>query len=365
MSNKTQINRPLKGHSHAEIDSTERGKIVLPSAIQLPRDMYLHLPSSVTDPVDGCPKEWWWHVGTLKTEGGRTFGFEINAAAFYPRGFTEVMLTDVKHQKHYHETKVNLSILSDWAESDQTKPWKVNLEDVSMSAPQADPTKNMKVTAKLVDDKTTVNFDLMLSLQGSPLIVWGNGVNPVGPPTPTLGKNNFYFSLTRLKAAGTISIGTSDKKSTPEIHNVTGVTWMDHEWGKFGEAGHSLKWILQDMQLDNGVCLSNYSMKEPVLNVSAKGVATIQLGENAASILVSTTLTPKKMVKINGKEFFTEVLVEIPSCQGTFLVKTLMPNQVFMGNVYEGVASVKGTMKGIDDITIVTGTAWMEQTFQS
>lgn len=365
MSNKIKTDRPLKGLGYMGVNSTERETSGLQSAIELPRDMYLHLPNSITDPENGCPTEWWWHVGTLKTESGKTFGFEINAAAFYPYGFTEVMLTDVEKQKHYHQT-LKKKISYDWAESDQNKPWRVNLEDVSMSAPQADPTKGMKVTAKLVDGKTTVNFDLTFSQQGSPLIVWGNGVHPAGPPTPTLGKNNFYFSLTRLKAIGTISIDSSDNKSEPEIHNVKGITWMDHEWGKFGQKNKGMKWILQDMQLSNGVCLSNYSLEEPKLNTPTKGVATIQPGENAKSVFVSTTLTPQKKVSINGKDFFTEVLVEIPSCEGTFLVKTLMPSQVFgkeIYEIYEGVASVRGTMKDVDDIIEVEGTAWLEQTF--
>jgi predicted secreted hydrolase len=57
------------------------------SVIHLPADHYLH-PTAQT--------EWWWHVGTLKA-GDRTFGFEINAAAFYLNKvmFTQVMLTEV------------------------------------------------------------------------------------------------------------------------------------------------------------------------------------------------------------------------------------------------------------------------------
>ncbi len=361
MSNKTQISRPLKGLGNLEVANASKDKSTDSTpVIQLPRDMYLHVPTSYK--AGGCPTEWWWHVGTLKSDEGRVFGFEVNAAAFYPLGFTEVMLTDVQNQKHYQQTKKGVAIPELWAESDPSKDWFVNLEDVTMTAPQADPTQNMRVKAKLVDGEKIVNFDLTLSQKGSPLIVWGTGVQPPAPPVPTLGNNNFYFSLTRLQAKGTITVET---KGTDvfEKHHVSGITWMDHEWGKFsGSHGKSIKWILQDMQFSNGVCLSNYSLKEPKLNESSSGMATIQLNENEPSYYVETTLTPTKSITLEGKEYFTEISVVIPTYGISAVVKSLMPDQTFGRSVYEGVGTVTGSMKVGVKIENIQGTAWIEQT---
>lgn len=363
---KTQIKRPLRGHNRSNVQNAPEHKIVMPiqsaPAVALPKDMYLHLPIYVKKTQsNGCSTEWWWHVGTLTTDSGRVFGFEINAAAFYPSGFTEVMLTDVQQQKHYHETKSNFVIPNDWAESDPSQPWKVALEDVTMSAPQADPTKGMVVTASLNNaaDGSTVAFDLSLSQEGKPFIVWGNGVNP-NPPKPKEYDNNFYFSLTHLHANGTITI--TSKTGLAETHNVTGVTWMDHEWGKFGDHGEGVEWILQDMQLDNGVTISNYSLTKPKLNKSCPGMATVQVNETGESYYVPTTLKPTASVEIGGEEYFTEVTVLIPGLDGVLFVNSLFPDQVFEGGVYEGVGSVKGTMKFDTNYAWVSGTAWLEQT---
>jgi len=363
MSTTSKIRRPLRGHNRSHVQNVPEHKIMLPApAVSLPKDMYLHTPvyNAITAP-NGCSTEWWWHIGTLKTALGRVFGFEINAAAFYPGGFTEVMLTDVKNGVHYHETKTGLAS-EDWAESDPSKPWKVKMEDVSMSAPlAADPTKNMKVTASLNDATTnaTVSFDLTMSQEGKPFIVWGTGEHP-SPPNPIKYNNNFYFSLTRIQTSGTITI--TPKNGTAEVHTVTGVTWMDHEWGKFGNHGAGVKWILQDMQLDNGVTISNYSMTTPTLNKVTKAVATIQLDAEGDSYFIPTKLKPTESVTIGGKTYFTEVSVEIPELQGSFVVKSLFPDQTFEGGVYEGAGTVTGTMTLNDGPKNVSGTAWLEQT---
>lgn len=364
MSTNTPMKRPLRGHNRSHVQNTPEHKIVLPApAVTLPKDMYLHLPTyDATTHPNGCTTEWWWHIGTLKTDSGRVFGFEINAAAFYPIGFTEVMLTDVKNKIHYHETKSDFSIPLDWAESNPSNPWKVALKDVLMTAPDAaDPTTGMKVTASLKNaaDGSTVSFDLTLSQEGKPFIVWGNGVKP-NPPKPEKYDNNFYFSLTRLHASGTITI--TPKSGVAETHTVTGITWMDHEWGKFGNHGQGIKWILQDMQLENGVTISNYSLTTPVLNKPCAGMSTVQISKDGKSYYVPTTLTPTASVTINGKEYFTEVSVEIPDLDGSFVVTSLFPDQVFEGGVYEGVGTATGTMTLNNGPEKVSGTAWLEQT---
>ncbi|WP_439129729.1 lipocalin-like domain-containing protein [Polaribacter sp.] len=368
MSLKTKNNMPLRGLSNTQLSNITKDKLDKEVYISLPKDMYLHTPKTDTN-KDGCPTEWWWHIGTLKTNTGKVFGFEINACAIYPYGFTEVMLTDVQSQKHYHQTVPGIPISGLWAESDPNKDWFVALENVLMRAPQEDLTQNMVVNAKLEDNDTIVDFDLKFSQNGKPLIVWGDGATPVKPPQtkPTLKDNNFYFSLTRLQASGTISISTKNTDLMPEKHEVTGVTWMDHEWGKFSNKnGKKVKWILQDMQFENGICISNYSLTGPKLNESTQGMATVQISKKSDSTYVQTTITPKKSTLINGKEYFTEIYVEIPDYKIEATVTSLMPDQLFKGGIYEGVGIVSGSILEKNNMkrTSISGTAWVEQNIQ-
>jgi predicted secreted hydrolase len=232
---------------------------------------------------------------------------------------------------------------------------------VAMHAPRNDPTQNMVVKALLIDQATgdEVDFDLTLSQEGLPFIVWGTGVTKAGSGTAPLQENNYYYSLTRLHASGSISVGG-------ERFEVSGVTWMDHEYGAFGSEAHPVKWILQDMQLDNGVCISNYSVGDTTqlsLNKTIQGKATIQR-QDGTTYFESSTITPIGRTwtsPASGKTFFMQLRVEIPSFDATFIVTSLMDAQEFPFHggsaVYEGVARAEGTFEGRP----VSGTAWSEQ----
>ena len=230
---------------------------------------------------------------------------------------------------------------------------------VAMSAPQGDPTQDIRVQALLVDDPTLteVRFDLRFSQQGRPFFVWGTGINP-GGSGHDLQTNNFYFSLTRLAASGTIELGG-------ETFEVEGTTWMDHEYGAFGTAANPVKWFLQDMQLDDGTCISNYSTIEeglPALGERRPSTATIQ--DASGSIwYVPTFVTPIERTwtsPVSGATYFMKFRVEIPSFDADLVVESLMDAQEFpvVGSpVYEGAASAEGTFRG----RRVRGTAWNEQ----
>jgi predicted secreted hydrolase len=230
-----------------------------------------------------------------------------------------------------------------------------------MQAPAADPTRNMRVQALLCDDPSfaEIRFDLTLSQQGRPFFVWGTGVNP-GGSCCDLENNNYYFSLTRLQAAGTIDL-------EGEVFEVEGVTWMDHEYGLFGSAQNPVKWILQDMQLDNGFTISNYATLEnglPELNEQSRSTATLQ--DSAGNIyFVETNFTPIGRTWTSpqsGDTYFLQFRVEIPDFEATIIVTSLFDDQEFSlptAPIYEGIALAEGEFQGRP----VRGTAWIEEDF--
>jgi predicted secreted hydrolase len=355
--------------------------------VSLPKDMYAHTPVYI--PIiseKGCQTEWWWHIGTLKSvDGKRTFGFEINACALYNPGaaFTEVMLTDVEKQIHYHESKSTIGVPLGWAETDQSKPWRVTLENVAMNGPQGDPTQDMTVQATLNQGPTKVEFDLTMTQDGAPLYVFGDGaaLHP-GQAEPNLSENNYYFSLTRISTSGTIKI-YSGEVLEPEIIEVAGETWMDHEWGNFTDKSssgktQSVQWILQDMQLENGITLSNFTLSPPTLDVPMKSMATVQLKPGGESHYVETSMTVVKEVpftvatptktdpnKTQNRKYYTEIVVSVPEFGIEAFVKSSMPKQLFAGGIYEGVGTVTAVVNAVDGSAApakeVKGTAWVEQ----
>jgi predicted secreted hydrolase len=227
-----------------------------------------------------------------------------------------------------------------------------------MQAPAGDPTQDMRVQA-LLDDQSTqtqVSFDLTLSQQGRPFFVFGTGIMPNGG-SHGLEDNNYYFSLTRLSASGTIVVAGEELP-------VSGVTWMDHQYGFFGTDAQPIKWVLQDMQLDNGFCISNFTLQQGALELDKRldSQATVQDGEGNL-YFVQTFLTPVERTwisPVSGATYYVQIHVEIPDFGASLMVTTLLDDQEFPGAapIYEGVAEVSGTFRG----RAVTGTGWLEQT---
>jgi predicted secreted hydrolase len=235
---------------------------------------------------------------------------------------------------------------------------------VSMQAPQADPTQDIAVQAVLVDNETLeeVEFDLTFSQEGRPFYVWGTGIEP-SSKTQDLTKDNYYLSFTRLAASGTITVGGQE-------YEVEGTTWMDHEYGFFGggTSDTRVRWLLQDMQLDNGYSISNAGIIgkgfKPEIGVSVDAYATLQDADGNL-YYVASKVTPVGELWTSpstGNSYAQQFRVEIPSFDADITVTTRLQDQEFAANgapIYEGTANPEGTFLGDP----VSGDAWIEQAF--
>ena len=193
-----------------------------PSIFKLPRDQWNH---------PNVPTEWWFLIGTLKS-ADKTFGFEVNIPRFGNiLAQSWVMISDVDADEHYQEV---LTYPMSTLKTSATE-FLAEMPNARMSGPL----DNMTVVATLPDGK----IELTLNSKGPPLSVWGTGVHDTGQFTTN------YYSLTDLQAKGTITL-------KGQAHDVTGVVWMDHEYGGWGA---SVKWYWQSMILDNGVRIMGFT----------------------------------------------------------------------------------------------------------
>lgn len=358
--------------------------------ISLPKDQYLH-STTPADPI-GAPTEWWWHIGTLTSaDHARTFGFEINATSMSSFGFTQIEITDVGNKRNYQKVTPVFPMPPNWAESEPDRPWYVRLggststsDDGAVSMQTIDGNAlHMNVEATFVDvpastphAPTPCKLSLQLYQEGAPLLVWGSGCREINPSGHTdLTRCNFYYSLTRLRASGVLNIGS-------EQVQVEGLTWMDHEYGAFGEGttgskrgSGDLKWTLQDMQLSNGVHLSNFTTpgEMPKEDKPMESNATL-LWPDGHSTFMKTTTTPRGPCYVSAKNvtYFLTYQVDIAfgRTECSLTVTSLFPDQLFRdgegaADIYEGVASCDGVMPASEalgsPVNIVSGTAWIEQ----
>ena len=237
---------------------------------------------------------------------------------------------------------------------------------------------HMQVKAKFVSQgakgvQTHCEIDLTLRQKGPEMLVWGTGCAPLYPNAELpIQRNNYYYSLTHLVATGTLKIGDT-------THNVTGVTWMDHEYGAWGEAtsteaeesGTTNRWTFQNAQFGDGKALSNYTTggTVPKDGVPMKSIMTFFDGET--SHLIPTTTTPREPKLINGTTYFMRFEIEVSDSMH-LVIRSLCPDQVFVGpggahDGYEGVAEcvlfVTHALSSGEKVfaSIATGNAWIEQ----
>jgi predicted secreted hydrolase len=277
-----------------------------------------------------------------------------------------IMVTDVAAAAHYQQI-TGFPYAQGWAQADPQQPWFVNVGPsvtpgaIAMSAELANPmTMNLQASFKDAVTDVVVAFNLQVKQGRGPLLVWGTGRSPqpVDPNgTTPLQRYNFYYSLTDLNVTGDVSIGR-------ESFEVTGgLAWMDHEYGAWPQ---SIKWALQDCQLNNGIRLSNFteSITTLVENMPVPSHVTV-LWPDGVSTFESSTATPlaPAWISPSGITYFPTMLVEIPSLKATLTVKSLIPSQEFwnpeipLSQVYEGAAWAEGTFEGRS----VSGPAWNEQ----
>jgi len=204
--------------------------------------------------------EWWYYTGQLTAKDGRSFGYQLT---FFRRGMPREQLKTLpsqwavsqlylahfavsdlsKKQFHYAEKISRAGLGKAGAEADRLHVW---IDRWSAESPVATPATQ---TLKAADG------DLALQLtvsQEKPLVVHGtDGISRKGA---SLGQASHYYSFTRLATVGQLTIGS-------ESFDVTGTSWMDHEFGS-AELGKDLVgWDWFSLQLDDQRELMLYRLR--------------------------------------------------------------------------------------------------------
>lgn len=183
-------------------------------------------------------------------------------------------------------------------------------------------------------------INLALTGQKPPALHNGNGLITYG-----IGGFSYYYSRTRMAVAGSIQ----DHGMTIPV---TGLAWMDHQWGNFLALG-SGGWDWFSMQLANGVDYMVYFIRD------AQGKIISTVGTRVAADGTSSMLTEGQIsqrVVDHWHSATTGVTYpsgwELTLPEGTVTVTPLVRDQELIttnttGNTYwEGACSVVGTVNG-------------------
>lgn len=200
--------------------------------------------------------EWWYYTGNLVASDGHRFGYQltffrvgvdfapINPSRWAVRDLytAHFAVSDLDSDRFRHAEKMNRAGIG-WAGA-ETKSYRVWNED--WEARQEDSGHHR---LKATDGGMVVELDLAPGKR--PVIQGENGVSQKGEAA---GNASHYYSLTRMPTRGSIVL---DGKR----YEVSGTSWMDHEFGtSFLEPGQ-IGWDWMSIQLDDGTDLMLYQFR--------------------------------------------------------------------------------------------------------
>lgn len=303
----------------------------------------------------GFRTEWWYYTGHLQAKDGRSFGFELT---FFRRAIppekiktqpsrwsvsqlylAHFALTDISGGRfHFSEKLSRAGLGRAGADESRLRVW---IDDWRAEAP-AEATGSHALFAR--DGK----FTLALTLQpAKPVVIHGrDGVSRKGAGT---GQASHYYSFTRLATAGTLTIGN-------ESFDVTGTSWMDHEFGSAELGADLVGWDWFSLQLADNSELMLYRLRrsdgssDPVSSgtvVSSDG-ETRHLSITDFSIEATGTWTSPESTAVYPNRW----RLTIPSVNLSLEVTPLLAQQELRTSrstqvtYWEGAVAVAGTKEG-------------------
>ncbi len=237
--------------------------------------------------------EWWYYTGNLASSNGDRYGFQLTffrfgltpealqrASTLAPQGIAmaHFAVSDVV-QRRFVATERFSRIAGGLADA-QAAPFRVWLDDWQASGPQD--TFPMRLQAQQDD----VAIDLTLAA-GKPIVLQGD--RGLSQKSAEPGNASYYYSLTRMPAAGTIRSGGRDVQ-------VSGDAWMDREWSTSALGENQVGWDWFALHLDDGRDIMFYQLRlrDGTTDPYSKGVLVATDGSTQPLLADEVKLTPER-----------------------------------------------------------------------
>ncbi len=327
-------------------------------------------PRSFTFPADHGPHpdfrtEWWYYTGNLDGAAGSEYGYQLTffRSALTPDApartstlasnqiyMAHFALTDLRGGEHssfdrYSRGAAGLAgatgapAFSVWLEE-----WRA--EEVAPGV--------VRLQAAAESEAGPLAIDLTLTETRPPVLHGDAGLHLKGPEA---GNASFYYSLVGLESTGTVT--------TPRgADQVSGLSWMDHEFGTSALSADALGWDWFSLQLDNGAAVMLYSFRTRSGNPVDVVKATVAWPDGRLQHLAGDefTITPTRRWSSPTTAISYPVAweVAIPSLGATLAVETILDDQEMdiQFIYYEGAVHAAGEMEGAP----VAGRGYVEMT---
>ncbi len=222
-------------------------------------------------PHPGFRTEWWYYTGNLFSDSGDHFGYQFTIfrsqltpsdSSDYTMPPTDswqtnqlymghLAITDIQTGRHLFEERFSRGAAG--LAGARAEPYKIWLEDWRAELKDgAQASSNGRMPMNIFANMDGAALELTLD-PAKPLVFHGDrGYDRKGAEA---GNASYYLSFTRLNTTGTIRIGDT-------VAEVTGNSWMDHEWSSSALEERQEGWDWFSIQLNNGYDLMYYQLRE-------------------------------------------------------------------------------------------------------
>jgi len=306
--------------------------------------------------------EWWYYTGNLQTPAGRRFGYQVtffrvgvdpapeNPSRWAVRDLymAHLAVSDPDGRRYRFDEKLTRAGPGlSGAATDRyhvwNEGWTASLDDRGRHVIRA------------ASDRAGV--DLVLSEGKAPAI---NGVDGISQKGAQAGNASHYYSLTRMPTRGTIAIDG-------ERFEVSGESWMDHEFGTSFLEREQQGWDWLSLQLSDDRELMIYQLRRSDGTRDPRSSGTVVDTDGRTTHLAAgdftLTATGQTFRAPSGAVYPTGWTVSVPAMGIDLRVSTPLENQELFtrgaGIAYwEGLVDVYGTGRGAR----VTGRGYLEMT---
>ena len=332
-----------------------------PMTFQFPRDHGAHPEYQI---------EWWYYTGNLYSDGGQAFGYQLT---FFRFALTPQM---PERTSHFATNQVYMAhfALTDAASNEYfcferrsrgagglagatgQPTYKVWLEDWSATEEESG-TMHLSVasTSDLIETEPQIGLSLNLRQTRSPILHGNRGLSQKGPES---GNATYYYSLVGLETTGEVTVNG-------ERVTVSGISWMDHEFGTSFLGEGFVGWDWFSLQLENGTTLMLYCLRQSDQSCDPQTFEGTLVYPDGRQLRIGTkdfTLTAihQWTSPESGAVYPSGWQITFPELNISLQVEPLIPNQEFRASFtyWEGAVRVRGQIDG----AAVVGRGYVELT---
>ena len=306
--------------------------------------------------------EWWYYTGNVQSADGRRFGYQVtffrvgvDAAPANPSRWavrdlfmTHLAVSDpVKGRYRFDERLSRGGPGLAGAETTTYRvwndDWRAGLDD-----------RGRHVIRAL---SKTAGVELVLEPGKAPAI---NGVDGISQKGAQPGNASHYYSMTRMPTRGALLIDG-------ERFEVSGESWMDHEFGTSFLEAEQQGWDWLSIQLDDNRELMLYQLRRGDGSRDPRSSGTIVDAAGRTTHLAAGDFTLTRGTETvrapSGATYPIRWNIRVPAEQLTLDISTPLDNQELSTpgsgvSYWEGAVDITGTSRG----SPVTGRGYLEMT---